>query len=804
MRKKLLPVPLALLAAVVMANPAQAQAVKDFDGVSDSRYDSQETDTANQELSRIEAEYDPLEIKYEQMTAGSNELDYEMSEIGDVRDRMLELDGEFDAAEEDLAEARYEAIKAEPLPGTPEGDLAELRREVEALTTLEEWSTDKVGSEMFFPVTDEIQDLRDAHAATVERLENPPAPEQQPQQQQVDPGSSQTFDEMMQGYEDEQTTAGATFWSVVRGALWVLALIVAGIVAALVFGVRWWVRSGRRVAASRVEYAMTQGGMHTLDPDAPGSLRHVNADPVGGLTDDREQWMIQDRVFKNPMAAALAGPGSGKTQTISIPTAYNVLVAQRGHLVCVDPKPEIMGYLVEVGAVEEAFVYDFRSDRTSPTSAINVVGTPGDARAFFEALIAEPNAKDPYFSQAAIDLADAVAAALDYPDLITVFETVRRPKRLDALAEKDEEVSLLWADLSDKTRSSILSTFQTKFGPLRNPKLREIFETHGAQEPEFGAEYRDVVFIIPPTGEGEAKPFGPLIAAVLDTLYRRAVAAYARAEVKTYYVVEEAASTLKLEFMGNYINSGRGKGQRILSVFQSISQLEDRMGSKAAAQNIIGSCAVQLFGNTPDYPTAKAISEFSGTVRVGRQSTSESENDEGDVSTSTSYSTEERPRLKPEHVMGLKQFVFYSFDGDPSTITEIETPPWFRYKDRLKRPAQPFQQLGIPQRPVTPPQRPTQPPETPPVRFPKTDAGRPTQAPQRPEEEPVKGVACEECTQPLPPHALYCPSCGHPVEELLEDAPQPTVCVRCEHENRPGLEKCEACRWPLNGGDSRS
>lgn len=578
---------------------------------------------------------------------------------------------------------------------------------------------------------------------------------------------------------------------IVTVILGVIALIVVGVVGlAVVAGIAAWKALGWS-SARRVQQAEQVHGMHTIDAEAPGSLRRSEGDPLPALGSSRGAWIVLGRTLDAPMTVTIAGPGAGKGQAIVVPVAHNVKAHRPQHLIVNDPKAEVVEELYAAGDIREAFIYDFGG---RGTSALNVVGSPGDAAAFYQALLHEPNSNDPYWAAAAIDLCSAISAATGYAPLTTVYDALRRPKELDRLAQENEDVDIAWNQVSEKTRNSIRSQATAALSPLRNPDIRAVFDAEGAEQPKFGKANRDIVFVHPPSGAGEAGAASKLIGGVIDHLYRASCAGYEAGGPGSYLLIDEAASCLALQNLSNYLNVGRGLGQRIMVVLQDMGQLEAKVG-RDNARSIIGSAGAQAWGATQDHGTAKAISDLSGTVRVERESYSESDDDGLKSSGSVSHSTDERPRLKPHHITSLPQFSFFLHDGNPANLEEVAATPWFSYAARLARPNPP--ELGVL---GTPPKTPTAPPSSPAQpsggHSPSPDTGGPESPTQRPDAAPTTATrVCPNCNAEAPGAAKYCAGCGCPLEP--EQAPR--YCTECGSKNEAGATECDTCGWKLDG-----
>ena len=96
---------------------------------------------------------------------------------------------------------------------------------------------------------------------------------------------------------------------------------------------------------------------------------------------------------------------------------------------------------------------------------------------------------------------------------------------------------------------------------------------------------------------------------------------------------------------------------------------------------------MQFFGQTGELATAEYLSKLSGTVRVGRRHYRDEPSFLRRISeifgaAPFEYREEERPRVKPEHLVECPAGVFYVHARDEGTGMVV-TPPWHTWRDQV-------------------------------------------------------------------------------------------------------------------------
>jgi type IV secretory pathway TraG/TraD family ATPase VirD4 len=157
--------------------------------------------------------------------------------------------------------------------------------------------------------------------------------------------------------------------------------------------------------------------------------------------------------------------------------------------------------------------------------------------------------------------------------------------------------------------SDVISSARLPLTALNRPEVARVFAPDpDTPQPHF--REKEVVWVcIPQNSEDIAL----LAGAIVHNLYNRAVAS----RRGTYFLVDEAGSTITIENLDRYLQVGLGLGTYFFLVLQDISQLQDKIGA-AKTRSILGSAGVQFWGKSQDTETARYVSDLSGRVRVRR------------------------------------------------------------------------------------------------------------------------------------------------------------------------------------------
>jgi type IV secretory pathway TraG/TraD family ATPase VirD4 len=177
---------------------------------------------------------------------------------------------------------------------------------------------------------------------------------------------------------------------------------------------------------------------------------------------------------------------------------------------------------------------------------------------------------------------------------------------------------------------------------------------------------KEVVWVCIPQ---DSEDVALLAGAIVHNLYNRAV----KSRRGTYFLVDEAGSTITIENLDRYLQVGRGLGAYFFLMLQDVSQLQDKIGA-AKTRSFLGNAGVQFWGKSQAPETARYVSELSGNVQVRRAIY---EHDGSERALKQMFSAkgapfmmreETRAGLLPEHVHGLPKGWWYAYEGDSHAV----------------------------------------------------------------------------------------------------------------------------------------
>jgi len=119
-----------------------------------------------------------------------------------------------------------------------------------------------------------------------------------------------------------------------------------------------------------------------------------------------------------------------------------------------------------------------------------------------------------------------------------------------------------------------------------------------------------------------------MISCVLDVAARTILALPANSERRVWLIIDEFASIGKVQSIEDVATKARKMGGCLLLGLQSVSQLQDRYGDKAA-QTILSCLSSWLILRCTDADTAEYISKYIGDAEVSRMMAGESSSDSG-------------------------------------------------------------------------------------------------------------------------------------------------------------------------------
>ena len=285
----------------------------------------------------------------------------------------------------------------------------------------------------------------------------------------------------------------------------------------------------------------------------------------------------------------------------------------------------------------------------------------------------------------------------------------------------------------------------------------------GAPQPHFLR--KEIAWVCIPQ---DSEDVALLAGAIVHNLYNRA----AKSRRGTYFLVDEAGSTITIENLDKYLQVGRGLGAYFFLVLQDISQLQSKIG-EAKTRSVLGSAGVQFWGKSGDPETARYASELSGVVRVQFRAY---EHHGGErawkqfwSATGAPYRLEDRGRagIMPEHVHGLPKGWWYVYSGDPTNIVLCVPKPMFEWEEKvLPSQAEGARMLAVPKRrsgtgsgTVSPAADAGPLGETAPDLPPSDEADTSSDTDAEPDRA-KNGRPCPGCGRPVSAAIRFCGNCG--------------------------------------------
>ena len=513
---------------------------------------------------------------------------------------------------------------------------------------------------------------------------------------------------------------------------------------------------------------------HELNPALPAVVVRKAPKPYRSISSTKKLWWTPCGEYDEPQMVTTAMTGAGKNQTLFDPTCWNVLRYRGESAVVMDVKGDLVSKLgPRLGGGQWVFTFLEEHDNSS---AINLIETPRMAASTAAALYPVRHVKVPAFNMGARDLFEALAEALGYSEsnMVELYRCLKDPERLQELAETNDRVRAAITGENRKFVSDVITSARLPLAALERPEVARVFAPGpGALQPHF--EEKETVWVCIPQ---DSEDVALLAGAIVHNLYNRAT----KSRRGTYFLVDEAGSTITIENLDRYLQVGRGLGAYFFLVLQDVSQLQDKIGA-AKTRSVLGNAGVQFWGKSNDSETARYASELSGVVRVQYRNY---EHHGGErawkqfwSATGAPYRLEDRnrPGLMAEHLHGLPKGWWYAYSGDPTSITlHIPTPMHQWLEKVLPEPAGDAYLLAVS--------------ETPPEEFTEEDSARASEA-EAANVSPQEEEKPEEPPEAEPPEESSTP-------EEIPTAEEPEGCVaqgllRKGHEGGRASRVCPGC-----------
>lgn len=349
-------------------------------------------------------------------------------------------------------------------------------------------------------------------------------------------------------------------------------------------------------------------------------------------------------VLEAPHKVVLGQTGSAKNEADLNWEIQHQLVYGREHLVVTDVKTnaQISRIVYEHARPEDRiYVYSFHP-RDPLSSSLRLFRDPDDARDLAYMLTDEQGQKDSHWNGKAADLIVAVAQALteiraqadpaasspgrDEPhpyqhgwghEITVTLNEVR-----DEIADRQKlaqlvQISPAVSNIADvpKEWGYIRSTASRRLGALSSPLVRRVFAGAGdTVQPDFSrTDGREIVIFRPHARSAER--LSRYIYAGMDVVFRAACDGGDAGGPGCKFIIDEAASYMKLQNLPEYLDLGRASKVQVTFVLQGLNQLYAKM-ERDQGEAMISSTEVKVIGATSDREAAKMISDLTTPMTV--------------------------------------------------------------------------------------------------------------------------------------------------------------------------------------------
>ena len=155
-----------------------------------------------------------------------------------------------------------------------------------------------------------------------------------------------------------------------------------------------------------------------------------------------------------------------------------------------------------------------------------------------------------------------------------------------------------------------------------------------------------------------------MISCALDVAARTILALPANSERRVWLIIDEFASIGKVQSIEAVATKARKMGGCLLLGLQSVSQLQDRYGDKAA-QTILSCLSSWLVLRCSDAETSEYVSKYIGETEVSRMTKSESTSETGGGSDSRNEQIQTQRAVMPVELQRLANLTgFFKLAGD--------------------------------------------------------------------------------------------------------------------------------------------
>ena len=329
-------------------------------------------------------------------------------------------------------------------------------------------------------------------------------------------------------------------------------------------------------------------------------------------------------------------PNAGKTSTIGIPLAKDIIRRNLGSIILFDPKCDLApifapfadahgydNYFLAPGRdyTDSINVFDF-FDRPEWLSSIaeqaaetTVVNTKGK----------KANSSDPFFADSGKALLRSVLmlTQLNFPDpnLITVKEILALPDLIDRLrfAEEEKRISpwvlssmrqFMSNEASERTAANIQSTATLVFDGFIRPEFVNCFANPKADSVPLDLTEKQMIIIQPMRGFEDVCL--PIQSTFMDLQIERN---FSQARDKPLFLIIDEAHLLLLPRIERWLAFLRSSGLVIILLTQAASQLEKIYG-ELDYKTIYNTTGTKIIMNPDDIDTANATANRLGDTEV--------------------------------------------------------------------------------------------------------------------------------------------------------------------------------------------
>ncbi|MEE1130245.1 MAG: type IV secretory system conjugative DNA transfer family protein [Caryophanon sp.] len=384
----------------------------------------------------------------------------------------------------------------------------------------------------------------------------------------------------------------------------------------------------------------------------------------------------------------VGGPGSYKTQSMVI---TNVLFEQQNSIVLTDPKGEVYEMTAAIKAAQgyEVHVINYTNMRASDRhNPLDYVRYDRDANIVANKIIETSNKdakRDIWFlSQRALLKALILYAVHELsPEKRTLGGIIEflqlhsaDSKALDQQFEQlplehpaRKTYELGYKKAKGEVQASIIISLLSTIAEYIDEDVNRFTSFSDFHLQDVGRK-KMILYIIMPLMDSTWQGLINIFFQQLFTqLYELAATNHAKLPNEVTFILDEFANLGHFEHYEEFLATCRGYGIGVMTIVQTITQLQDKYKDKKA-ESILGNCAVKICLNAANETTAKYFSNLMGdaTVKVATQGKSKNRgSDKSSSSMSDNESYTRRPLMTPQEIAMMK--------NDTSIILLANKPP---------------------------------------------------------------------------------------------------------------------------------